>query len=155
MEEKIVEFLQKNHLTITTVESCTGGLIASRIVNVSGASEVFHEGYITYSEEAKIKLVSVKRETIDEFNVVSREVAYEMASGGAEAAGADVAISVTGVAGPGGGTEKIPVGTVCFGIYYNGKIYTSKFLIEGDRQQVRTIAADKALELLVKVLEMT
>lgn len=153
MEERIVDFLHKNNLTITTVESCTGGLIASRIVNVSGASYVFKEGYVTYSDEAKIKLVNVKKETIEKYNVVSEEVAYEMAEGGSEAAGADVALSVTGVAGPGGGTEEIPVGTVCIGIFYKGKVYTEKFNFDGDRSEVRRKSADKAFELLINIIE--
>lgn len=153
MEERIVDFLHKNNLTITTVESCTGGLIASRIVNVSGASDVFKEGYVTYSDEAKIKIVNVKKETIEKYNVVSEEVAYEMAEGGAEAAGADVALSVTGVAGPGGGTEEIPVGTVCIGIFYKGKVYTEKFNFDGDRSEVRRKSADKAFELLINIIE--
>lgn len=152
MEGKIVEFLRQNHLTITTIESCTGGLVASRIVNISGASDVFKEGYITYSEAAKVKLVHVKQETIDKYNVVSRQVAYEMALGGAEAAGVEAAVSVTGVAGPGGGTAEIPVGTVCIGVYYMGKVYTTKEQFKGDRVQVRNSAADKAFEFLGKVL---
>ena len=139
---------KEKQMLITTVESCTGGLIASRIVNVSGASNVFSEGYITYSEAAKIKMVGVKRETIDKYNVVSREVAYEMAQGGAKTAKADVAVSVTGVAGPGGGTEEIPVGTVCIGVYCAGKIITGKYLFSGDRFQIRNAAVDKAFEMV-------
>ena len=89
MEEKIVRFLNEHNMMITTVESCTGGLIAARLVNVSGASNVFSEGYITYSEDAKAKMVGVNPETIKKYNVVSEEVAYEMASGGAKTANAD------------------------------------------------------------------
>jgi PncC family amidohydrolase len=154
MEEKIVEFLIKNNLTITTVESCTGGLIAARIVNVSGASYVFKEGYVTYSEESKIKLVNVKRNTIDKYNVVSKEVAYEMALGGAKAACADVSVSVTGVAGPNGGTLDIPVGTICIGVYYKGKVSVIKVLLEGDRLHIRNAAVDKALEFLAELLQI-
>lgn len=148
MEEKIVRFLNEHNMTITTVESCTGGLIAARLVNVSGASNVFSEGYITYSEEAKAKMVGVNPETIKKYNVVSEEVAYEMASGGAKTANADVAVSVTGVAGPLGGTKEIPVGTVCIGVYYKNKVITGKFLFNGDRLQVRNQAVDKALEMV-------
>ncbi len=148
MEEKIVRFLNEHNMTITTVESCTGGLIAARLVNVSGASNVFSEGYITYSEEAKAKMVGVNPETIKKYNVVSEEVAYEMASGGAKTANADVAVSVTGVAGPLGGTKEIPVGTVCIGVYYKNKVITEKFLLNGDRLQVRNQAVDKALEMV-------
>lgn len=148
MEEKIVRFLNEHNMTITTVESCTGGLIAARLVNVSGASNVFSEGYITYSEDAKAKMVGVNPETIKKYNVVSEEVAYEMASGGAKTANADVAVSVTGVAGPLGGTKEIPVGTVCIGVYYKNKVITGKFLLNGDRLQVRNQAVDKALEMV-------
>lgn len=148
MEEKIVRFLNEHNMTITTVESCTGGLIAARLVNVSGASNVFSEGYITYSEDAKAKMVGVNPETIKKYNVVSEEVAYEMASGGAKTANADVAVSVTGVAGPLGGTKEIPVGTVCIGVYYKNKVITEKFLLNGDRLQVRNQAVDKALEMV-------
>lgn len=148
MEEKIVRFLNEHNMTITTVESCTGGLIAARLVNVSGASNVFSEGYITYSENAKAKMVGVNPETIEKYNVVSEEVAYEMASGGAKTANADVAVSVTGVAGPLGGTKEIPVGTVCIGVYYKNKVITGKFLFNGERLQVRKQAADKALEMV-------
>ena len=130
------------------MESCTGGLIAARLVNVSGASNVFSEGYITYSEEAKAKMIGVNPETIKKYNVVSEEVAYEMASGGAKTANADVAVSVTGVAGPLGGTKEIPVGTVCIGVYYKNKVITEKFLLNGDRLQVRNQAVDKALEMV-------
>ncbi|MCU6752548.1 CinA family protein [Bovifimicola ammoniilytica] len=148
MEEKIVRFLNEHNMMITTVESCTGGLIAARLVNVSGASNVFSEGYITYSEDAKAKMVGVNPETIKKYNVVSEEVAYEMASGGAKTANADVAVSVTGVAGPLGGTKDIPVGTVCIGVYYKNKVITEKFLFNGDRLQVRNQAVDKALEMV-------
>lgn len=148
MEEKIVRFLNEHNMMITTVESCTGGLIAARLVNVSGASNVFSEGYITYSEDAKAKMVGVNPETIKKYNVVSEEVAYEMASGGAKTANADVAVSVTGVAGPLGGTKDILVGTVCIGVYYKNKVITEKFLFNGDRLQVRNQAVDKALEMV-------
>ena len=148
MEEKIVRFLNEHNMMITTVESCTGGLIAARLVNVSGASNVFSEGYITYSEDAKAKMVGVNPETIKIYNVVSEEVAYEMASGGAKPANEDEAVSVTGVAGPLGGTKDIPVGTVCIGVYYKNKVITEKFLFNGDRLQVRNQAVDKALEMV-------
>lgn len=148
MEEKIVRFLNEHNMMITTVESCTGGLIAARLVNVSGASNVFSEGYVTYSEDAKTKMVGVNPETIKKYNVVSEEVAYEMASGGAKTANADVAVSITGVAGPLGGTKDIPVGTVCIGVYYKNKVITEKFLFNGDRLQVRNQAVDKTLEMV-------
>lgn len=148
-EEKLVHYLQDHALTITTIESCTGGMIASKLVNVSGASDVFKEGYITYSENAKQKLVHVHKETIEKFNVVSTQVAEEMAIGGAGEAKADAAISVTGVAGPGGGTKEIPVGTVCFGIYLKGNIEVYRLMFKGSRKEIREQAANKALELML------
>lgn len=153
MEEKLVNLLIKYNLKITTVESCTGGMIASRIVNISGASGVFSEGYITYSEEAKMKMVGVKRETIEKYNVVSENVAYEMALGGAMTANADVALSVTGVAGPSGGTKDIPVGTVCIGLFFNNRVITQKHCFSGDRLEVREKAAEKAIEIAINEIK--
>lgn len=152
MEEKVVNYLIKNGIKITTVESCTGGMIASEIVNISGASSIFEAGFVTYSEKAKCNMVGVSMDTITKYNVVSKEVAGEMAEGGAVTADADLAISVTGVAGPGGGTKEIPVGTVCFGVYYKGSLNTYKYVFEGDRMSVRKSAVDKSFELIAKVL---
>lgn len=152
MKEKIIKFLIENGYTITTVESCTGGMIAADIVGVPGASQVFKEGYITYSEEAKIKIAGVNPETIEKHNVVSEYVAAEMAVGGAKAANANVAIAVTGLAGPDGGTEYIPVGTVCIGVYYNGKVSTERYIFGGYRQKIRKSAVEKAFIMLSKEL---
>lgn len=151
-EEFIVKYLLEHQLKITTVESCTGGMIASRLVNVTGASSVFEEGYVTYSNNAKVKLVGVNVDTIQKYNVVSVEVAKEMAAGGAKTARADIAVSVTGLAGPGGGTCEIPVGTVCIGIYLKGKCIAEKFLFKGDRLSIRRSACNKALEMLSHML---
>lgn len=153
MEEWIVKYLSEHKMTMTTVESCTGGMIASRIVNVSGASEVFEEGFVTYSNHAKETLVHVKQETINRYNVVSNEVAAEMALGGIEVSGADVAVSVTGLAGPNGGTDEIPVGTVCIGICVKGVLKTNRYVFSGDRMSIRISACEKALEVLKKMLE--
>lgn len=151
MEELIVEYLKNNHLKITTVESCTGGMIATRIVGVSGASQVFEQGYVTYSNEAKQKMVNVNPDTINKYNVVSNEVAKEMALGGMKVSGADIAVSVTGLAGPSGGTEEIPVGTMCIGVCDKNKCIAEKYVFEGDRQSIRESACDKAFELLKNV----
>lgn len=148
MEEWIVEYLKSNNLKITTAESCTGGMISSRLISVSGASMVFEQGYITYSNEAKQKLINVNQETIKRYNVVSVEVAKEMAYGAMEVSGADVAVSVTGIAGPGGGTKDIPVGTVCIGVCNKDRCIVKKYNLEGDRQKIRELACDKAFELL-------
>ena len=112
LEETVVHTLQEKGLTIATAESCTGGLIAQRLTSVSGSSEVFGYGFVTYWEQAKAKLVGVDPAVIEKYNVVSAPVAAQMALGAAKASGADIAVSVTGVAGPTGGDEVRPVGTV-------------------------------------------
>lgn len=152
IEENLVRILFERALKITTAESCTGGMIASTLVNVAGVSDVFEAGYVTYSEEAKISILGVRKETIEKYTVYSEEVAREMAQGAAEAAGADVAVSVTGIAGPDGGTPDFPVGLCYIGCYYNGETTVARYVFEGDRQQVRRKAADAAMELAIKIL---
>ena len=110
LEEAVASLLKEQGLTVTTVESCTGGLLAGRLVNVAGVSEVFKQGFVTYSNKAKRKLVGVKKATLREVGAVSERTAREMARGAVLATGADVAVSVTGIAGPDGGTEEKPVG---------------------------------------------
>jgi nicotinamide-nucleotide amidase len=116
MEETVVRLLRKKNKRLATAESCTGGLIANRITDVPGASEVFICGFVTYANEAKISQVGVSSATLFAFGAVSEEVAIEMAAGALRASGADIAVSVTGIAGPGGGTEKKPVGTAWIGL---------------------------------------
>ena len=122
--EKVVDILIKNGLSITTAESCTGGLIASSIVSVSNASKVFNEAYVTYANSSKIKLLGVSQKSIDKYGVVSEVVTREMAIGAAKNSNADVSLVSSGIAGPTGGSLEKPVGTVCFGIFLKGKIYT-------------------------------
>ena len=106
-EEVVVDLLAERKLHVTTAESCTGGLIAGTLVNVAGASDVLNEGYVTYSNEAKERLIHVSHETLETYGAVSEQTAHEMAEGAAKAANADAALSATGIAGPGGGTEEI------------------------------------------------
>lgn len=150
IEETVVDLLKKHHLIITTAESCTGGMIGSRIVSVSGASDVYQMGFITYCDEAKHRLLQVRTETLEKYTAVSEQTAAEMAAGGAKAAGADVCIAVTGYAGPGGGTKECPPGTVFISCYMSGTIETKRLQLEGDRSQVREGAAAKALELVCR-----
>lgn len=152
LENQIYDLLKKYHLTLTTAESATGGMIASRLINVSGISEFFTEGYVTYSDAAKVKMIGVDANLIDQYGVVSKEVAENMAFCAANVANADASISVTGVAGPGGGTKECPVGTVYIGCFFKGKVVVEHHLFEGDRQSVRTQATDQALELLLNCL---
>ncbi|MDO4966344.1 MAG: CinA family protein [Lachnospiraceae bacterium] len=148
LEEEVVALLLKNKYTITTAESCTGGLISGTIVNVSGASDVFNEGYVTYSNEAKNRLLGVKKETLEKFGAVSEQVAMEMAKGALNKSNADVAVAVTGIAGPGGGTKEKPVGLVYIGVAVKEKVSVNKFNFDGDRLTVRKLTVANALAMV-------
>lgn len=121
IEEKVYQELVRLNKKITFAESCTGGMLATKLINVSGASSIIDESYITYAENSKINILGVKKKTIDEYDIVSKEVAYEMAKGAKEKANAFVGVGVTGYAGPTGGSDKKSVGTVCFCIYTSEK----------------------------------
>lgn len=151
IKKNVVEVLKEKKLTITTAESCTGGLIAASIVNIPGASAVFKEGYITYSNEAKMKLLGVKQETLEKYYAVSAQTAFEMAEGGAKNAGADVCVAVTGVAGPDKEDGK-PVGLVYVSCCYNGKVEVRECNFKGDRTQIRVQAANAALDLALEMV---
>ena len=154
LEETVVDTLKEKGLTISTAESCTGGLIAQRLTSVSGSSEVFGYGFVTYWEQAKTKLVGVDPAVIEKYNVVSAPVAAQMALGAAKASGADIAVSVTGVAGPTGGDEVRPVGTVYLGAARDGVAYVKKlFVSRPDRALVRARAAQAALELALRLAQ--
>jgi len=148
LEEAVVALLSKNGLTLTTAESCTGGLLSATIVNVSGASDVFRGGYITYSNKLKRNVIGVKKSSLEKYGAVSKEVASEMAKGALEEAKADVAVSVTGIAGPGGGTPEKPVGTVFIGCAFKNKVYVEKFSFNGDRNKVRQSSVAAALSMI-------
>lgn len=148
LEEAVVSILKEKKMTVTTVESCTAGLLAGRLMNVPGASAVFNEGYITYSNDAKEKIVGVSHETLEKYTAVSKETAAEMAAGAARVSGADVAVSVTGIAGPDGGTKEQPVGLVYIGCCVNGKVRVEEFHFTGNRQKNRDYAVVRALTLL-------
>ena len=148
IEEEVAQLLQKYQLSITTAESCTGGLIAGTLVNVSGISSQFNEGYITYSNEAKERLVRVSHQTLEQFGAVSEQTAREMAEGAARAAKAEAALSATGIAGPGGGTAEKPVGLVYIGCYLNGKTTVKECRFTGNRMENRLHTVETALEML-------
>ena len=116
LEEKLLSVYREKKLMLATAESCTGGMIGQRITNVSGSSEIYAGGVISYTNEVKMKLLSVSADTLEKYGAVSEETAVEMAVGARRALEADVAVSVTGIAGPTGGTAEKPVGTVCFGV---------------------------------------
>ncbi len=152
LEEKIVSLLQEKGWKIASAESCSGGMIASRLVNVSGVSDVFEEGYITYSNAAKHKLLGVSKQSLEQYGAVSSQVAGEMALGAARQARARAAIAVTGIAGPGGGTPQKPVGLVYIGCYVDGKVFVTENYFQGSRQEIRTATTQAALSLLLEKL---
>lgn len=147
LEMAVVRLLKKYELTVTTAESCTGGLIAGRIVNVPGASEVFREGFITYSNKAKRKLLDVSKSTLKKYGAVSEQTAKEMATGGVFATDSDVCIAVTGIAGPDADGEK-PVGLVYIACYMKDKVKVEEYHFKGNRAKIREQSVVKALDLL-------
>ncbi|MBQ2404138.1 MAG: nicotinamide-nucleotide amidohydrolase family protein [Lachnospiraceae bacterium] len=148
MEEAVVRLLNKYELTVTTAESCTGGMIASKIVNVPGASEVFNEGFITYSNKAKRKHLDVSKNTLKKYGAVSEQTVKEMALGGVFAADSDACIAVSGIAGPDGGTDEKPVGLVYIGCCIKDNVTVKECHFQGTRYEVREQAANAALDLL-------
>lgn len=152
LEMAVAKLLSEHQLTVTTAESCTGGLLAGRLINVPGISENLKEGYITYSNEAKEKLLGVSHETLEKYGAVSEETVLEMAKGGAKAANADICVSISGIAGPDGGTEEKPVGLVYMCCYCKGKTYIERNLYTGNRSKVREYAVASALTLLRKAI---
>lgn len=148
IEMVVGDLLIKNNLKISTAESCTGGMIASRLVSVPGISDVFLEGAVTYANEAKVRTLNVKEETLKKYGAVSEETAREMAEGMAKRTGSDIAVVTTGIAGPGGGTKEKPVGLVYIGLYYKGEVYVYKNVFNGNRQKVRTKATVTALDMV-------
>ena len=152
LEERVIALLSEKGWKITTAESCTGGAIAAALVNVSGASEVFEEGYVTYSNKAKHKNLGVKKSTLKKYGAVSKQTAKEMSKGCLKAAKADIALSATGIAGPGGGTPEKPVGLVYIGCCVQGKTEVIRCQFSGSRAEVRRQTVEAALLLAEKCL---
>lgn len=148
----VAKLICEKKLTIATAESCTGGMIASSLVSYPGISEVFMEGAVTYSNEAKVRRLGVKVETLNKYGAVSEETAKEMAEGIAREANTDIGIATTGIAGPGGGTEEKPVGLVYVGVFIKGKTIVEKLNLSGNREAVRRKATMNALNILRKEL---
>ena len=134
--KKLTELLISKNMSITVAESCTGGLLSSSLTSIPGASSYFNCGFITYSNESKIKMLNVDSQTIELFGAVSERVAYEMAVGAGQHSQSDLAISVTGIAGPSGGTAEKPVGMVCFGFYVEGEVSTTTQFFSGVRSEI-------------------
>jgi len=148
LEKAVVDLLSANELTITCAESCTGGMLSERLINVAEISQCYKAGFITYSNEAKEKHLGVSHDTLLSYGAVSEQTAYEMAEGLCQRTGADIGIAVTGIAGPDGGTAEKPVGLVYIGCCCNGKVTVEKYIFMGNRQKVRDTTVVRALDLV-------
>lgn len=150
--KRLINKLKSKGYKVSAAESCTGGLVSKLLTDTPGASEVFDCAVTTYSNEAKIKLLGVRPDTLEKYGAVSEETAREMATGVLALSDADIAVSVTGFAGPDGGTDNKPVGTVCIGIATKEKCYATTFLFAGNRTQVRRMSAKMACNLVLDEL---
>lgn len=148
LTDVVVKLLKKHELTVTTAESCTGGLLAGTLVGVPGVSEVFREGFVTYSNKAKRKLLDVSKSTLKKYGAVSAQTAKEMAKGGVFATDADICVAITGLAGPDGATPEKPIGLVYIACYMNDKVHVEEFRFKGDRQKIRERSVIQALDVL-------
>ncbi|MCM1192236.1 MAG: competence/damage-inducible protein A [Butyrivibrio sp.] len=148
LEKAVVDLLRANGLTVTCAESCTGGLLSARLINVPGASDIYKSGVITYSNKAKRRFLGVKKSTLQKHGAVSQQTAEEMAKGAALLLKADAAVAVTGLAGPDGGTEEKPVGLVYIACSVKGQLTVKKYQFSGSRSKIRDSAVSAALALL-------
>jgi nicotinamide-nucleotide amidase len=152
LEDVVVTLLTEKGYTIATAESCTGGMLTGRLVNVVGASNVLKEGFITYSNDAKMKYLGVRNDTLSTHGAVSDSTAKEMVLGAAMAAQAEVALAVTGIAGPDGGTEEKPVGLVYIACLVKDQITVKELRLKGNRLKIRDQSVIAALDLLRRQL---
>ena len=152
--EHLTAILLKKNMTLATAESCTGGLLGATITHKAGASKIYERGFITYANEAKTEMLDVPADIIAKYGAVSAPVAEAMARGALTRSKAGIAISITGIAGPDGGTEEKPVGLVYFGYALrNGQAGTFEHLFEGDRSEIRIATVTRALKHLIAILE--
>ncbi|PIR31969.1 MAG: damage-inducible protein CinA [Alphaproteobacteria bacterium CG11_big_fil_rev_8_21_14_0_20_44_7] len=143
----LLDKLRAQNLKLASAESCTGGMIAAALTDIAGSSDVFERGFVTYSNESKIDMLGVSRETLEKFGAVSEQVAGEMALGALKNSQADIAIAVTGIAGPSGGSKEKPIGLVYIAVARGNILKTTKNQISGNRRQVRKATLEKALQL--------
>lgn len=148
LEKSVVDLALANNLTITCAESCTGGMLSARLINVPGISEVYKSGVVTYSNKAKKKLLGVKKSTLQKYGAVSEKTAGEMAKGALLVSRADVSVAITGIAGPDGGTEEKPVGLVYIACSVKGKVTVKECRFSGNRNKIRESAVSAALALM-------
>lgn len=152
-ELRIGNLLNERHLSLATAESCTGGLISDRITNIPGSSAYFWGGVVAYSYEAKAALLHVSWDTLNTKGAVSHETVLEMARGARAALSADIAVSVSGIAGPGGETDEKPVGTTWIGLVTPEGEWTRHFIWDGDREQNKRYSSEAALQFILDYLE--
>jgi PncC family amidohydrolase len=152
LEVTIGKLLRQQRLRLAVAESCTGGLVGHRVTNIPGSSDYFLGGIISYANEAKELLLGVGRETLEKYGAVSEETVREMARGARQALQAEVGLSISGIAGPGGGTAEKPVGLVWIGLSAPSGEQARRFLLTGDRAEVKSQAAQAALQMLVDYL---
>ncbi len=162
MASDVVKYMSENDVTLTAAESCTGGLFSTVITSVSGASNVFKGSSVVYTEEMKMKMLGVSKSTLDKYSVYSPECASEMCIGARKLADADYAVAITGIAGPNGGTNEKPVGTVYVSVMGGSKTVTKNLRLNNemeygrlDREGIRTMTVFRALEMLLGLLDET
>jgi PncC family amidohydrolase len=153
LENRLHDLLRAKKMTIATAESCTGGLVSHRITNVSGSSEYFPGGVVAYSYEAKVKFLEVSWDVLNSVGAVSHETVEQMARGARKLFSADIGISVSGIAGPTGGTPEKPVGTTWFGLSTPDGDWSRHFLWHGDREQNKHDSSEAALQFVIDYLE--
>lgn len=153
LEKRVGEALRRHGLRLAAAESCTGGLVGHRITNIPGSSTYYMGSVIAYAYEAKVRLLDVKWETLEAHGAVSSQVVSEMALGVRHALAADIGVSISGIAGPGGGTPEKPVGLVCFGLSTPDGVWSTRQKFEGDRIAVKEQAADFILNYTLQYLE--
>ena len=146
--EQLVNYLIDKNITISTAESCTGGLIGKNITDIAGSSNVYIGGVISYSNEMKMNWLKVHHKTLENYGAVSNETVSEMLTGITHETNSDIAVAVSGIAGPGGGTKEKPVGTVIIGISFKGNQHIKKYYFTGTRDSVRLNAAEKVLDMI-------
>lgn len=146
------EILQQKCWILATAESCTGGMLTEAVTSIAGSSAWFDRGFITYSNQAKVDMLGVLETTLESHGAVSEQAASEMVLGAFQKSDASIAISITGIAGPSGGTDQKPVGMVCFGFAFNKQVITNTQYFSGNREQIRQAATQHAL---INLIELT
>ncbi|SFV86420.1 Molybdopterin binding motif, CinA N-terminal domain / C-terminal domain of CinA type S [hydrothermal vent metagenome] len=150
--QTLSQLLTDQSLTLSVAESCTGGNLSALLTSVSGSSTYFDRGYITYSNQAKMDMLDVDVEILEQFGAVSEQTAFEMVNGLVQNSHSDIAVSITGIAGPTGGTVEKPVGMVCFGFYVKDKHFVKTQHFSGDRETVVASSVDFVIQTLVDEL---